>query len=175
MAHDVFISYSSRDAGVAESLCNALEQNGLRCWIAPRNIRPGVKYAEALVDAISKCKVFLLILSTASNESPQVEMEVDRAASKNIPILCFRIDNVVLSKTLEFYLSSRHWLDASKPPLETHIQNLVRTTRQLTTGEESMPSIPAVKVARLTLRVVNEHPAWETPLLTVSLGEGRSR
>jgi len=126
MAHDVFICHSSVDKVVAEMVRATLEnrEKKIICWIAPRNITPGVKYAAALVDAINNCKVFLLILSAASNESPQVEMEVDRAASKNLPILCFRIDEVVLSKTLEYYLSNRQWLDAITPPMERHLQRL---------------------------------------------------
>jgi len=136
MADEIFISYSARDVTIAETTCQALEKEGLDCWIAPRDITPGVKYAEAILDGINNCRIFLLILSAVSNDSPQVEMEVDRAASKDIPILSFRIDQVVLSKTMEYYLSSRHWLDASTPPLEKHISTLVRTIKRLFTAIE---------------------------------------
>ena len=48
----MFISYSSQDAEVAERVVASLEARGLRCWIAPRDVAPGVPYGEALVDAI---------------------------------------------------------------------------------------------------------------------------
>jgi TIR domain/Novel STAND NTPase 2 len=131
MSHEIFISYSAKDVTTAEIVCQALEKSGLSCWIAPRDITPGVKYAEAILDGINNCQLFLLILSSASNDSPQVEMEVDRAASKDITILSFRIDHVSLSKTMEFYLSSRHWLDATTPPLEKHLSILIRTVKNL--------------------------------------------
>jgi len=131
MAREIFISYSAIDVTIADAICQALEKEGLNCWIAPRDITPGVKYAEAIIDGINNCRIFLLILSSASNDSPQVEMEVDRAASKDVPILSYRIDQVVLSKTMEYYLSSRHWLDASTPPFEKHILKLVRTVKSL--------------------------------------------
>ena len=38
VAYDVFISYSSKDKHVADAVCVALEQHGIRCWLAPRDI-----------------------------------------------------------------------------------------------------------------------------------------
>lgn len=35
MKYDVFISYSSKDSGVAFDVCAMLEAAGLTCWIAP--------------------------------------------------------------------------------------------------------------------------------------------
>lgn len=42
MAHDVFISHSAKDKEAAHGLCAGLEARGLRCWIAPRDIVPGM-------------------------------------------------------------------------------------------------------------------------------------
>ena len=128
---DVFISYSSKDKASAEAVCRALEAQGIGCWIAPRDVTAGLKYAEAIVEAINGCRVFLLLLSSASNSSRQVEREVDRAASKEIPILSFRLEPVELSKTMEYYLSSLHWLDASQPPREEELQVLVQAVQSL--------------------------------------------
>jgi len=150
MAHEIFISYSAADGKVANAVCQALEKASLSCWIAPRDITPGVKYAEALIDAINSCRIFLLILSATSNASPQLEMEFDRAASKNITILSFRIDPVTLSKTLEYYLSSRHWLDASAGPVEAHLPTLVQTAGRLlgTAIQTPIQIRPAEQVVR---------------------------
>ncbi len=148
MSHEIFISYSAKDHAVAEAVCAELEKAGTGCWIAPRDITPGVKYAEAIVDGINHCRIFLLVLSASSNDSPQVEMEVDRAASKDLPILSFRIDNVALSKTMEYYLSSRHWQDASKPPIEKHLQTLVRTVNQLLSKPGEVQEQAPEKAAR---------------------------
>ena len=41
MAHDAFISYSSKDKTIADAVCARLEARGIRCWIAPRDVRPG--------------------------------------------------------------------------------------------------------------------------------------
>ena len=52
MAHDVFIRYSSIDKTAADIVCSILEQNGVSCWIAPRDITPGLDFAEAIIDGI---------------------------------------------------------------------------------------------------------------------------
>ncbi len=52
MAHDVFISYSSKDKSIADAVCSILEKEQMRCWIAPRDITPGVPFAEAIIDNI---------------------------------------------------------------------------------------------------------------------------
>jgi hypothetical protein len=134
---DVFISYSSQDEATANAVQKALENASLGCWIAPRDIIPGQKYAEAILDAIDQCRVFLLVLSAASNVSPQVEMEVNRAASQNKYILSFRLDQGALSKSLEYYLGNRHWLEASNPPGEQHFQALISAVRQLLAANET--------------------------------------
>jgi hypothetical protein len=169
MAREIFISYSAKDGTVANAVCKALEKESLSCWIAPRDITPGKKYAEAIIDGINDCRIFLLILSTTSNDSPQVEMEVDRAASKDIPILSFRIDQVVLSKTMEYYLSSRHWLDASIPPLEDHVSLLVQTIKHLLhpvdPGEADQVSSPDMEKQQTPVIIpkINSIPSVELP------------
>jgi hypothetical protein len=40
MAHDVFVSYSSKDKIIADSIVASMEQNGVRCWYAPRDMKP---------------------------------------------------------------------------------------------------------------------------------------
>ena len=69
MAHDVFISYSSKDKPTADAVCAMLESRGVRCWVAPRDILPGVEYAEALVDALQQSRLMVLVFSSGSNQS----------------------------------------------------------------------------------------------------------
>lgn len=124
MTHDVFISYSSVDKTAADTVCSILEQNGLSCWIAPRDITPGLDFAEAIIDGIKSSKLFILVYSSNSNNSKQVIREVDRAVHLGLPVINLRLEDVPLSKQLEYYLSSVHWLDAKTPPLEEHINKL---------------------------------------------------
>ena len=79
MPHDVFISYSTHDKSVADAVCARLEQQHIRCWIAPRDAVPGREYEKSIVDAIASCRIFVLIFSSQANNSPQVRREVERA------------------------------------------------------------------------------------------------
>lgn len=133
MPHDVFISYSEKDKPTADAACFALESKQVRCWIAPRDILAGVNWGEAIVDAIAQAKVMVLVFSSHANRSPQVMREVERAVNKGIPILPFRIEDVPLSKAFEYYISTRHWLDALTPPLEQHLRKLATTVQRLLT------------------------------------------
>ncbi len=88
--HDVFISYSTLDKPISDAVCAALEGHGIRCWVAPRDITPGQDWSDAIIDAFADCRVCLLILSTASNQSDQVKREFQNAVSEAKPILPFR-------------------------------------------------------------------------------------
>ncbi len=134
MAHDVFISYSQKNKDTAEAVCGALEKKNIRCWMAPRDILPGREWGEAIVTAISEAKTMILIFSAASNESQQVLREVERAVNKKITIVPFRIENVVPTKSMEYFLYSTHWLDALTSDLPKHIAELTRTVESLVTS-----------------------------------------
>jgi len=136
MAYDVFISYSNKDKNAADAVCAILEKNKIRCFIAPRDITPGVPFAEAIIDGITGSKVFVLIYSSNSNKSVQVIKEVDRAVHHGIAIIPLRLEDVPMSKQLEYYVSNVHWLDALTPPLEKHINKLCIVIQMLLTMDE---------------------------------------
>jgi len=131
MAHDVFISHAIEDKPTADAACATLEARRIRCWIAPRDVLPGMDYAQALVEAINQSRVMLLIFSARSNHSPHVRREVERAVSAGIPILPFRIEDVSPSPSLEYFIATAHWLDALTPPLERHLKHLAETVKLL--------------------------------------------
>jgi hypothetical protein len=79
MPHEIFISHASQDKKVADAMCARLEHSGIRCWVAPRDIRPGMTYGAEIVHAISNARVMVVILSGQANLSPHVAKEVERA------------------------------------------------------------------------------------------------
>src|SRR6266704_3126335 len=89
---DVFVSYASQDATTANSVVEALERQGIRCWIAPRDVTPGSQYADEIVGAINDAKVLVLVLSRHAVASSHVGREIERAASKRRRIVALRID-----------------------------------------------------------------------------------
>ena len=141
MARDVFISYSQPDHDCAHEVVARLEGRGVECWIAPRDIAPSADWAAEIVDAISSARVMILVYSANSNLSPQVRREVERAVHKQLSILTFRIEDVPPSKSLEFFLSAQHWMDAFQPPREPHYARLCAYVKaQLSTAPPQRPT-----------------------------------
>lgn len=128
--HEIFISHSSKDRTVADTVCAALEAAGISCWIAPRDIAPGRAWAEGIVDGLSECRVVVLLLSAAANESPEIMREIQAAASKGLTVVPVRIQDVAPAKVLEYYVGPVQWLDAFTPPLEAHRERLAATVRE---------------------------------------------
>ena len=138
MVRDVFISYSQPDSACAMELVSRVEQEGINCWIAPRDIAPSADWAAEIIDAIANSRVMILVFSASSNESSQVRREVERAVHKHVSILPFRIENVLPSKSLEYFLSTQHWLDAITLPREPHYARLCAYLKALG-GEAAVP------------------------------------
>jgi hypothetical protein len=128
---DVFISHASQDKTVANAVCARLEAEGIRCWIAPRDIVAGTSYGEAIIDAIHAAKVMVLVFSKNANASVQIPKEIERAVSNGVAILPFRIEDVAPGKSLDYFIGSVHWLDAMTPPMEKHLDKLAETVHTL--------------------------------------------
>jgi hypothetical protein len=123
-ARPVFVSYSQPDREPAFAIVAALEARGIECWIAPRDITPGTEWAAEVLDAIVAARVMVLVFSASTDVSPQVRREVERAVHRSVPVLTFRVADVMPSKSLEYFLSSQHWLDAFPAPLDAHCLRL---------------------------------------------------
>lgn len=128
---DVFISYSSRDAHVAQALCHGLESQAIRCWLAPRNILPSESYPDAIMRGIRLARVLVLVLSGSSNLSAHVQREVERALNQGCPILPVRIEDMTPSGPMEYLISTCHWLDAAGRSVDSTVEELVASINAL--------------------------------------------
>jgi hypothetical protein len=136
--HDVFISYSHKDRAVADLLCATMEQRKIHCWMAPRDIAPGSDWSSSIISAIEQARVMVLVFSSNSNLSNQVLREVERAVSKGLHVVPLRIEDVSLSKSLEYFLSSCHWLDAMSAPMDEHLRRLAAQVRLILADDASV-------------------------------------
>ena len=127
-----FISYSSKDKNVADNLCSKLESNGIRVWYAPRDIDTS-DYATSIVNAISRCSHFIVILSQHSLYSEHVLNEVDLAfqeIKRGVKFYPLKMDQEELGAAFKYYLSRQHWMDATLPPLEARLQEFVKKIKE---------------------------------------------
>jgi len=141
MAHDVFISHSTQDKPTADAVCATLERNGVRCWIAPRDITPGADWGESIVNAIRTSRVLLLLFSTNANKSRQIKREVEIAADGNVTIVPVRIENILPTDSFKYFLGNIHWLDALTPPLEKHLEEAAAKVKGILSTESGSSSV----------------------------------
>jgi TPR repeat protein len=131
MSHDVFISHSAKNKVIGDAVCAMLESDGVRCWIAPRDVTPSREWGECIVEAIEQSRIMILVFTADANTSPQIRREVERAANNGVAILPLRLEDVTPAKALDYFIGNLHWLDALTPPLEAHLRNLSGTVKML--------------------------------------------
>jgi TolB-like protein/tetratricopeptide (TPR) repeat protein len=147
-AHDVFVSYASPDTEVANDISVALERQGLKCWIAPRDVTPGAHYASEIVHAIDSAKAIVLVFSRDAATSPHVLREVERATSHRHPVITLRVDLAPLPAEFEYFLNTSQWLDASGTEIVRSMPKLIAAVRvaihsPMTGKADATPRVPA--------------------------------
>ena len=109
---DVFISYKSQNQGVADLLRRCLQGEGVSCWIASHDVKPGTDYAEEIVKAITSCKVLLLVLTKEANQDHrQIRRELSLADSVGKVIIPVRVDPIDPSPAFQYVLATCQVLD----------------------------------------------------------------
>jgi formylglycine-generating enzyme required for sulfatase activity len=163
----VFISYASADKSIADRVCKTLEQAGMPCWIAPRDIPPSADYPAAIVDAIRTTRVLVLLWTEHATESPHVLSEVGHAFNGKKRIIPFRLSIAPLPPDLEYFLSLTQWLDASEGCTENSLNLLTNATQSALAGEKYSGPAPVIAKARwlgvavlVSLVVVGVFLAW---------------
>ncbi len=142
-----FVSHAQADHAKAEEIVAALEGRGFKCWIAPRDVRPGRTYGDEIVRGIAKSRCFILVLSAASNESAFVAREVERAVSKNKPVFTIRIEDVQPSPALELFISNTQWIDGFSGGWRAQVDRLASLIAVDDEGEPEQASVSQAPVA----------------------------
>lgn len=112
MTGHVFISHGSENSDEANALCAFIEAKGVKCWIAPRDVRPGIDYSEELQSAIEDAAAFVVLVTDHANKSPYVRAETEMAFSCHKPIFPVRHEDIKPAAGLALFLKIRHWTNA---------------------------------------------------------------
>jgi TIR domain len=110
----IFISYSSKDQDIAETIYRALEARGQNCWIACRDVKPGENYQEAIVRALRVAKVMLLVFTSNANNSDEIKKELVLAGRHRVTVVPVRVEDVVPNDAFTYELATRQWIDLFK-------------------------------------------------------------
>jgi hypothetical protein len=146
---DVFISHSSIDSKLAYAMCHFLEEKGIRCWIAPRDVQGGREYAESIIMGIRSCEIMVVLCGKNANDSIYVDNEVERAFNYNSILIPFKVDQTLPSAALELFLGSVHSLDATSGNPEDHFDLLYQNCARVLGKKE---------------RVIEEKPVLAVPI-----------
>lgn len=148
MSNHVFVSHSHEDAPAADLVVKALEERGVVCWVAPRDVPAGGSYAESILNAIESASCFVLIYSQSSNVSAHVMREVERALKFGVNIVPVRFDDSTPSKSLDYLLATVHWLaiapDARERSIATAAEQILAAVAKF---QSTRPAGQAEKVS----------------------------
>jgi hypothetical protein len=126
----IFISHSSKDQTVARTLCAALENRGLTCWIASRDVGAGENFQESIVTAIRSAKVMVLVFSENANNSSEIKKELALASQHKVAVIPARVEDVAPVAALAYELATRQWINLFDD-WETEIETLCDRVRQI--------------------------------------------
>ncbi len=107
----LFVSHVREDHAAAVEIVDELERRGVRCWIAPRDVRAGSRFDDEIADAIEGSMAMLLVFSEHCNESEYIHREVTVASKRRKIVIPFRIEDVEPRRGLSVLLSDLHWID----------------------------------------------------------------
>jgi hypothetical protein len=110
----IFISYSSKDQEIAETIYEALEARGYNCWIACRDVRAGENFQEAIVKALRSAQVMLLVFTSNANNSDEIKKELVLAGRHRVTVVPVRVEDVVPNDAFTYEFATRQWVDLFK-------------------------------------------------------------
>jgi hypothetical protein len=111
MTGPVFISHSSKDRKIARKICSALENRGLTCWVADRDVGPGENFQEAIVRAIRAAKVMVLVFTENANHSTEIKKELALASRHGLIVIPARAEDAVPSEAFDYEFATRQWIN----------------------------------------------------------------
>jgi hypothetical protein len=160
----IFVSHSSKDLAVAQTICAALEGRGLKCWIAGRDVGAGDNFQEAIVTAIRSAKVMVLVFSDNANNSTEIKKELALASQNKVAVIPARVEDVIPAAALAYELATRQWINLFND-WETEIETLCDRIKQIVPSAASAPS-PSQPAAQSPAPPADETAS--SPTVTVS-------
>ena len=108
----VFLSHSSSDKALVESVYNALEKD--TAWLDRAEIEWGDLFIDKITEGIENASDFLIFWSASAKKSEWVRLELNMAFIRMLSERAIRLKVLVLDKTeLPIYLKPYHFIDVS--------------------------------------------------------------
>ncbi len=119
--YDVFISYSRKDASIADKITAAFDNAGITYFIDREGISGGMEFPAVIAKAIRESHIFLFLASKNSYESRFTQSEIVYAFNKKQKqnIIPYIIDGSKMPDELEFTFSAINWRRIEEHPIDT--------------------------------------------------------
>jgi len=137
MKKQVFVSYSSPDKAKADAIREALEEENISCWIAPRDLSAGAQWGAGIVEAIKECDAVAVVFSDAANRSPQVAREMELAVSNRRPLIPIRVADAMPTDDMQYFLGVSHWFNAYAMPIEAYLPDIITAVKNVLNKEKN--------------------------------------
>ncbi|MFI7742264.1 ATP-binding protein [Kocuria rhizosphaericola] len=145
----IFISHASSDALEAQRIVQFLEQEGIACWMAPRDVAPAMDYAEKITSAIAEASALILLYTEHAGKSAHCMREVELAQRQHIPVYPLRMDGAPLTEGYEYRLATVQWIDATANERDALLA-LIRALSCLARSQAPLPAKARPHAARAT-------------------------
>jgi hypothetical protein len=107
---DIFISRATEDAWLAQLILHDLEDEGLVCWDASRDIPEGRPWPEEISQSIAASSVVIVLVTPAANESDHVATELALAQKHRRTIVPILVNGCEPGSRHEYVLQRPQWL-----------------------------------------------------------------
>lgn len=141
MKYDVFISYSRKDMAVADRICKAFDDAGIKYFIDRQGIDGGFEFPKVLAENIINSKLFLFLASENLYNSKFTTSEIVFAFNKKSKnsILPYIVDDSTMPLDLELVFAGVNWRNINEHPIET---TLVVDVLRMLGREDGNPAEP---------------------------------
>jgi TIR domain len=169
----VFISYSSKDQVIAETICEALEARGHDCWIACRDVHAGENFQEAIVKALRGAEVMCLVFSSNANNSDEIKKELVLAGRHRVTVVPVRVEDVVPGDAFAYEFATRQWIDLFKDweheieLLAAQVDHVIETAQPRTPGAAAEARPAGTRLKRFVRRHSREPVVIASAVLCV--------
>lgn len=179
--YDVFISYSRKDAAIADQICAALDDQGISYFIDRQSISGGLEFPKVLAEAINGCRIMLYLASLNSYKSKFTNNEVTFAYTEKPEgsILPYIIDGSRLPTEQRLVLANVNIRTIEDHPIQTVLMQdlcklLQRSYKTPSTAKAPSGNQPKVALATMasTFNVVLRSAGWAKLQVVKAVKEG---
>ena len=102
----VFVSYAHKDSERVFAEIKRFNEAGFRVWY-DEGIAPGNEWSEEIAEALTKCAVFVVMLTPTSAPRENVLNEIDFALNENKPFIAIHLEEATLPPGLRLRISRK--------------------------------------------------------------------